>query len=181
MNYIRNFLIPENNNNQEEEQEETPLLELEETRERASTLPPKKNKPRNQEHQHLHIEDLEEYRTITLEKRENGEQVEITDFEPERLGNRFQEQEHPQQEQLERKRIQRLREQQRQTRIDLPDFTLLTTSPRCRNRPLTVAGLSQTQPIVNPTPRAREELVPHIIHITEEDKQVISAQEILVI
>ncbi|RHZ72727.1 hypothetical protein Glove_239g13 [Diversispora epigaea] len=150
MNYIRNFLIPENNNNQEEEQEETPPLEPEETQERASTLPLKKNKPRNQEHQHLHIEDLEEYRTTTPEKRENGEQVEIADFEPGRLGNGFQEQEHPEQEQR-------------------------------RNCPLTVVGPSQTQPIVNPTPRAREELVPHIIHITEEDKQVISAQEILVI
>ncbi|RHZ89980.1 hypothetical protein Glove_9g85 [Diversispora epigaea] len=162
MNYIQNFLIPENNNNQEEEQEETPPLEPEETREKASTLPPKKNKPRNQEHQHLHTEDPEEYRTTTPGKRRTENKLKslisskiswhqkvrtapgsrTAQEKPGRLGNRFQEQEHPQQEQLERERIQRLREQQKQARINLPDFTLLTTLPRRRNRPLTATGPS---------------------------------------
>ncbi|RHZ43726.1 hypothetical protein Glove_876g1 [Diversispora epigaea] len=215
MNYIQNFLIPENNNNQEEEQEETPPLEPEETRERASTLPPKKNtEPRNsgnnknlEPHKHYNYYHKTRIKNINtsiskirknteLKHRENRRTENkskspisskisrhqkvrtapgsrTAQEKPGRLGNGFQEQEHPQQEQLERERIQ--------PRIDLPDFTLLTTSPRRRNRPLTAAGPSQTQPIVNPTPRAREELVPHIIHITEEDKQVISAQEILVI
>ena len=55
------------------------------------------------------------------------------------------------------------------------------TWSRRRNRPLTVAGPSQAQPINNLTPRAREELVPHIITITEVTEQVISAQETPVI
>ncbi|RHZ49993.1 hypothetical protein Glove_508g90 [Diversispora epigaea] len=133
MNYIRNFLIPENNNNQEEEQEETPPLEPEETRERASTLPPKKNKLRTRI-KNTNISILKIRKNTEQQHRENGRTENkskspiSTDFErPGRLGNKFQEQEHPQQEQLERERIQRLREQQRQARIDLPDFTLLTT------------------------------------------------------
>ncbi|RHZ85495.1 hypothetical protein Glove_65g41 [Diversispora epigaea] len=78
MNYIQNFLLPENNNNQEEEQEKTPPLN--------------QKKP-GKEHQHYC-----------------------------------------------RRKINRGDKQ-----IDLPDFTLLTTSPRRRNRPLTVYVLPKSQ------------------------------------
>jgi hypothetical protein len=43
---------------------------------------------------------------------------------------------------------------------------------------LIIPGLSQAQPITNPTPRAREEPVPNIISLTKEDEQVITAQEL---
>ncbi|RHZ66798.1 hypothetical protein Glove_305g14 [Diversispora epigaea] len=61
----------------------------------------------------------------------------------------------------------------------IPIILSLISSHR-RNRPLTVAGPSITQPIVHPTPRTREEPIQHIIPITEEDEQVIFVQETLV-
>ncbi|RHZ89908.1 hypothetical protein Glove_9g341 [Diversispora epigaea] len=69
------------------------------------------------------------------------------------------------------------RQRRQQTLPILQRFIPSTPSTRFlhrRNRPLTVAGPSITQPIVHPTSRARGEPVQHIILISEKDKQVLS-------